>query len=173
MEKSDGRFYQPSCHQLFVSARVVGPSGKVFLFTSLDGLDPGGADVLALDPSGNGTLTKVADLPFETSWQLPAIKFAPDKILILDDKGGAWIMDMSGDVPTFQQTGSLGELRLWSNLVVLADGSVMASGGSDVDTQLVGVHNEVQIWNPETGVWTTGDDACDRAIVSFDDNPAA
>ena len=47
----------------------------------------------------------------------------------------------------------------WSNLVVLADGSVMASGGSDVDNELVGVHNEVQIWNPQTGVWTTGDEA--------------
>ena len=68
-------------------------------------------------------------------------------------------MDMSGDVPTFQQTGSLGEVRNWSNMVVLADGSVMASGGSDVDNQLVGVHNEVQIWNPQTGVWTAGDDA--------------
>ena len=25
--------------------------------------------------------------------------------------------------------------------------------------KLVGVHNEVQIWNPQTGVWTTGDEA--------------
>ena len=25
--------------------------------------------------------------------------------------------------------------------------------------ELVGVHNEVQIWNPQTGLWTTGDDA--------------
>ncbi|MGA7546679.1 MAG: galactose oxidase-like domain-containing protein, partial [Methyloceanibacter sp.] len=134
------------------------PNGKVFLFdaTSTAG-NP--ADVLVMDPSGNGTLTKVADLPFTTAFQLPAIKFAPDKVLILDDQGGAWVMDMSGDVPTFQQTGSLGEVRDWSNLVVLADGSVLVSGGSEVGNQLVGVHNEVQIWNPQTGVWATGNDA--------------
>ena len=68
-------------------------------------------------------------------------------------------MNIGGNVPTFQKTGSLGEVREWANLVVLADGSVMASGGSEVDNQLVGVHNEVQIWNPQTGVWTTDDSA--------------
>ena len=125
--------------------------GKVLLFT--------GAGVLALDPSGNGTLTKVADLPFTTVGEFPAVKFAPDKVLILDNQGGAWVMDMSGGVPTFQQTGSLGEVRNWSNAVVLADGSVMVSGGSDVSYEITGAHNEVQIWNPQTGVWTTGDEA--------------
>ena len=68
-------------------------------------------------------------------------------------------MDLSGPAPTFQQTGSLGEVRDWSNLVVLADGSVMVSGGSDVLNELVNVHNEVQIWNPATGVWVSGDSA--------------
>ena len=87
---------------------------------------------MVMDPSGNGTLTKVAELPFTTKPSLPAIKFAADKVLMLDDKGGAWVMDMSGDKPTFQQTGSLGEVRYWSNMVVLADGSVMVSGGSEV-----------------------------------------
>lgn len=127
------------------------PNGKVVLLNH--------TGLLALDPSGNGTLTKVADIPFKTNGDLPAIKFAADKVLILDDQGGAWVMDMSGDVPTFQQTGSLGEVRNWANLVVLADGSVMASGGSEVSFELVGVHNDVQIWNPQTGVWTTGDEA--------------
>jgi Ca2+-binding RTX toxin-like protein len=134
------------------------PNGKVFLF---DARSTAGnpADVMVMDPSGNGTLAKVGDLPFTTGWDFPAIKFAPDKVLILDNQGSAWVMDMSGDRPTFQQTGSLGEVRDWSNLVVLADGSVMVSGGSDVANQLVGAHNEVQIWNPQTGVWTTGNDA--------------
>ena len=85
-------------------------NGKVFVFDA-DSRQDNRADVMVMDPSGNGTLTKVADLPFTTTWQLPAIKFAPDKVLILDDQGGAWVMDMSGDVPTFQQTGSLGEVR--------------------------------------------------------------
>ena len=127
------------------------PNGKIALINH--------TGLLQLDPSGNGTLTKVADIPFTTNGDLPAIKFAEDKVLLLDTQGGAWVMDMSGDVPTFQQTGSLGEIRNWSNLVVLADGEVMVSGGSEVSYSLEGVHNEVQIWNPQTGLWTTGDEA--------------
>ena len=130
------------------------PNGKVFMFDA-----DSKAEVMVMDPSGNGTLTKFADLPFQASWQLPAAKFAPDKVLILDKQGGAWVMDMSGDKPTFQKTGSLGEVRNWSNMVVLADGSVMVSGGGANAKRLVGAHNEVQIWNPQTGVWALGDDA--------------
>ena len=88
------------------------PNGNVVLFDAVSTANDR-SDVMVMDPSGNGTLAKVADLPFTTNWQLPAVKFAPDKVLILDDRGGAWVMDMSGDVPTFQQTGSLGEVRQW------------------------------------------------------------
>lgn len=133
-------------------------SGNVVMIDSRSSSsDP--ADVVILDPSGKGTLTKVADLPFTTTWKVPAIKFAEDKVLMLDDTGGAWVMDMSGGKPTFQKTASLGEVRNWSNMVVLADGSVMVSGGSDSDNKLVGVDYAVQIWDPQTGAWTTGDDA--------------
>ena len=99
---------------------------------------------------------------------MPAIKFAQDKVLMLDDQGGAWVMDMSGNKPTFQQTGSLGEVRHWSNMVVLADGSVMVSGGSELIIKLVGVITRCEIWNPQTGVWTAGDAAAARPPVSFD-----
>ena len=134
------------------------PNGNVVLFNS-NSKASDRSDVMVMDPSGNGTLTKVADLPFTTRQQFPAVKYAPDKVLILDDQGGAWIMNIGGTVPTFQKTGSLGEVRYWSNMVVLADGSVMVSGGSEADNRLVGVHNEIQIWNPQTGVWTTGEEA--------------
>jgi hypothetical protein len=134
------------------------PNGNIVMFDATSTVK-NRADVMIMDPSGNGTQVKVADLPFTTSWQMPAVKYAADKVLMLDNRGGAWIMDMSGDKPTFTQTGSIGEVRMWSNLVVLADGSVMLSGGSGADNKLVGVHNEVEIWNPNTGVWTTGDDA--------------
>jgi hypothetical protein len=134
------------------------PNGNVILMDSSSSTKDR-ADVMVMDPSGNGTLKKVAELPFTTKAPLPAIKFAADKVLMLDDKGGAWVMDMSGDKPMFEKTGSLGNVRYWSNLVVLADGSIMVSGGSTEKNKLVGVHNEVQIWNPQTGEWTTGDEA--------------
>ena len=44
-------------------------------------------------------------------------------------------------------------------MVVLADGSVMVSGGSGVDNELTNVTNEVAIWTPSTGQWKIGSDA--------------
>ena len=119
-----------------------------------------------MDASGNGTVRVVGRTPFAQSDTLPAIMYDTDKVLTLDTRGDAWIMDMSGPVPTFQRTAALGELRHWSNMTLLADGSVMLSGGSAVDVsvarlanRLDGVTNEVAIWNPVTGEWTRDDDA--------------
>ncbi len=85
--------------------------------------------------------------------------FEQNKVLALADNGDAWIMDMSGDAPTFTKTASLNESRHWSNMTVLADGSVMVSGGSGVYNELTDVTNEVAIWHPDTGQWTIGADA--------------
>ena len=115
--------------------------------------------VLVMDPSGNGRIDEVGTLPFVTSQPNPAIMFEQNKVLVLADNGDAWVMDTSGDAPTFTRTNSLNETRLWSNMVVLADGSVMVSGGSGVDNALVGVTNETAIWNPQTGHWTIGAEA--------------
>src|SRR5262245_36362199 len=115
--------------------------------------------LLLMDPSGDGRVTVVGTLPVVTSSANPAIMFEQNKVLAVANNGDAWIMDMSGAVPTFTKTASLNESRLWSNMVVLADGSVMVSGGSGVDNQLIGVTNEVAIWNPSTGQWKIGADA--------------
>lgn len=117
------------------------------------------APVMRMDPSGDGSVEQVGKLPFATRWDNPAIQFEQNKVLILADNGDAWIMNMAGKVPTFTKTGSVGETRHWSNMVVLADGSVMLSGGSGVQNQLINVTNDVQIWNPATGQWTEGPDA--------------
>ncbi len=115
--------------------------------------------VMVMDPSGDGRIAVVGTLPFVASQPDPAIMFEQNKVLILADNGDAWVMDMSGDTPTFAQTASLHETRLWSNMTVLADGSVMVSGGSGVDNALTNVTNEVAIWNPQSGQWTIGADA--------------
>jgi len=115
--------------------------------------------LMLMDPSGDGRVTVVGTVPFVTSNANPAIMYDENKVLALANNGDAWIMDMSGNVPTFTKTASLNESRLWSNMVVLADGSVMVSGGSGVDNQLTDVTNEVAIWNPSTGQWKIGADA--------------
>ncbi|MBY0227426.1 MAG: DUF1929 domain-containing protein [Hyphomicrobium sp.] len=117
------------------------------------------ANVAVMDPSGNGSVQIVETTPFAQWDTLPSIMFNKDKVLTLDIQGNAWVMDMSGPVPTFQMTSGLGQLRHWSNMTLLADGSVMVSGGSAVDNALEGVTNNVAIWNPTTGQWSQAEDA--------------
>jgi hypothetical protein len=90
---------------------------------------------------------------------MPAIMFAPDKVLLIGSDDSAWIMDMSGPTPVFQRTDDVLGGRIWSNLVVLPDGRVMISGGSAVDNVLQGVDNTAEIWDPATGHWTIEADA--------------
>ncbi len=131
--------------------------GNVVMF----GTNAGGkaAEVFLLDPSGNGTLKSLGNLPFLVDNTMPAIMYEQDKVLLLGLDGSSWIMDISGDAPSFSQTADIGNDRKWSNLVVLADGSVMVSGGSRVDNELRGVANQVAIWDPRSGEWSLGDAA--------------
>jgi hypothetical protein len=69
--------------------------------------------------------------------------YAPGKILVTTKEGNAWIVDISAPTPIFVQTQSFNQVRLSSNLTLLADGTVMLSGGSGVNSQLVGVTNDV------------------------------
>jgi hypothetical protein len=126
-------------------------NGKIITFADNGGI----ANIYAIDPSGNGHVTLVGQTPTAISWDMPAIMYAPDKSLILGDNGTCWIMDISGPTPVFTQTAGLAADRQWSNLTVLADGRVMVSGGSAVYNELVGVDNNVEIWDPATGVWTS------------------
>ncbi len=53
-------------------------------------------------------------------------------------------------------TGSMNVGRRQHNLTILADGSVMASGGNSSGSDLVDLHTGVltpEIWNPDTGEW--------------------
>ena len=135
----------------------VSSNGLIYSFVT-NTVNPG-SKVMAIDPSGDGTLAEVGVTPFTNNYQLPAVMFEKDKILVIEGNGNAWIMDISGPVPTYQQTAAVGVHRFWSNLVVLADGSVMVSGGSAIENQLVGVNNQVRIWHPNTGQWTDGPEA--------------
>jgi hypothetical protein len=47
-------------------------------------------------------------------------------------------------------------VRQWVSATVLADGRVLATGGSALDNKLSGVNNAAEIWNPDTGKWTLG-----------------
>ena len=66
------------------------------------------------------------------------------------------IVDLNGLEPVVTPTADLDQLRIWSNVMVLADGKVLVNGGSAVDTQLTGVAYAAAIRDPVTGQWTLG-----------------
>jgi hypothetical protein len=116
-----------------------------------------GKGVYKLDPTGDGDVQQIGSLPFLAKPSTPAIMFAPDKVLALATGGGLWQIDFSGASPQFASVGSVGQARYQSSMTVLADGSVMISGGSAVNNKLSGIAKKVAIWDPDTHQVTFGD----------------
>ncbi len=83
-----------------------------------------------------------------------AAMFRPGRILQM--VGAAAVIDINGATPTFTPTQSLSSQRTYVNATILADGQVLATGGSGATNQLVGVNNTAEIWNPQTGQWLRG-----------------
>ncbi len=133
--------------------------GRVIVLGSADNA----GKALIMDPSGDGRILGTYNTPFVEDRTVPSIMFDEDKTLSLAKDGSVWISDFSGGGLKFTRTADAGGNRLWSNMTLLADGSVMLSGGSAVDTSgeyaLRGVNNVVKIWHPETGHWTVASEA--------------
>ena len=125
------------------------------IWTSSDGTGL----VYSINTEGSGSVEQVGAMPTAISWDKPAIMFAPDKVLLVGNDGSAWVMDLSGEAPTYERTEDVGANRIWANLTVLPDGRVMISGGSGVYNELVDVATTVKIWDPDTGLWSVEADA--------------
>lgn len=139
-------------------------NGTIFGYSTMaEGNNAG--TLFSMSVSGGGSITNLGHTPFESENYDPAAMYAPDKIVTIDKNGQAWIMDISGATPTFTKTGSLGENRAWSNLTVLADGTVLLTGGSVGENNVATETNNAAIWNPATGQWTS--DTTAAAIGRF------
>ncbi len=69
-------------------------------------------------------------------------------------------IDLNGASPAVSTTGQMATGRRQHNLTVLADGSVLATGGNSSGAALVDLNNGVytaELWNPSTGTWRTLD----------------
>ncbi len=67
-------------------------------------------------------------------------------------------INLNGASPQVETTGSMATGRRQHNLTVLADGTVLATGGNSSGAGLVDVNNGVytaELWNPATGTWRT------------------
>jgi hypothetical protein len=68
------------------------------------------------------------------------------------------VINLNGGTPTVTPTGSMAFGRRQNNLTVLADGTVLATGGNSSGAGLVDMNAGVyaaELWNPATGQWTT------------------
>jgi galactose oxidase-like protein len=129
----------------------VAPDGRVFGFDNLGHMyyvATGGLGSVA----GAGTLSSTY-----TALTASAVMYQPGKILQFGGKwNGALIIDLNAMKPSWHVTGQLSTARQWVNGTVLADGRVLATGGSAVANTLTGVNNAAEIWNPATGTWVVG-----------------
>jgi Domain of unknown function (DUF1929) len=68
------------------------------------------------------------------------------------------VINLNGATPQVSQTASMANGRRQHNLTVLADGTVLATGGNSSGAELIDMNNGVyaaELWNPATGTWTT------------------
>ena len=127
----------------------IAPDGRVF------GFDVAGK-MYYVDPAGVGSLTAAGTLPDSTSNASSAAMFRPGRILKLGATSGAYVIDINGPTPIVTSTQPMSSVRHWLSATVLADGRVLATGGSAVKNTLTGVNNTAEIWDPATGLWTQG-----------------
>ena len=129
----------------------VAPDGRVF------GYDNRGS-MYYVATRGLGSVTGAGTLPATyTSTTASAVMYRPGKILQFGGKwNGALVIDLTSMTPNWQVTGNMSSIRQWVNGTVLADGRVLATGGSAVTNTLTGVNNAAEIWDPATGTWVVG-----------------
>ncbi|MCA0405850.1 MAG: DUF1929 domain-containing protein [Proteobacteria bacterium] len=133
----------------------VNGAGDIVYFATGSG-NNGSHDLMLLDPSGNGSVTKIATLPFEAAWDSPAIMYKAGKVLISAANKDLWTMDISGTTPVFTKTTALSQERNWADMTVLADGKVLINGGTSIGNAEAGADKRAAIWDPDSGAITYG-----------------
>ncbi|TDC47939.1 DUF1929 domain-containing protein [Jiangella ureilytica] len=139
-----------------------------------------GTQLYELDPSGTGTLTLRGRLPENIANQgelgnpvgatSTAVMYRPGKILQV---GGGWwgngggpagaragfTVDLMTDggtaEPVIEATEPMRYPRHWANSTVLPTGEVLVTGGGNQNNGGQGIATVPEIWNPDTGEWTS------------------
>ncbi len=127
----------------------VNPQGKLFI------LAHNGA-MYRLDTSGTGTLARYTTKTAQSGYTLPSVMFAPGRILSVRKDRVAVVVNINGaGEPVVSPAGLLAKDRRHGNATVLADGRVWVNGGSSTGNNLSGMALDSELWNPNTGKWTT------------------
>ena len=129
----------------------VAPDGRVF------GYDSAGR-MYYINTAGTGTVTTAGQFASATAGNdASAAMFAPGRILQYGGNSNqAIVIDINGGTPSISSTSAMLRQRRLSVATLLADGKVVATGGSAVWNQMTNVSYEAEIWNPQTGTWSVG-----------------
>ena len=132
----------------------VAPDGRVFY---------AGPDqtLRKLDPTGGGSWQSFSQRDgINRSYGSHAV-FDIGKTLVAgggSSSNSALVIDTNGATPQVSPTSPMAFGRRQHNLTLLADGSVLATGGNSTGASLIdmngGVYN-AERWDPATGLWTT------------------
>jgi YVTN family beta-propeller protein len=128
----------------------IAPDGRVF------GYDSNGK-MYYISTAGNGSVSNAGQFSGPTGSDSSTAMFRPGRILQFGgNSNGAVVIDITGGAPVVTTTGSMSSQRRLVNATILADGKVLATGGSSVWNELTNVNNSAEIWDPATGSWTVG-----------------
>ncbi len=128
----------------------IATDGRVF------GFDSNGR-MYYVNTSGSGSVSLGATFVGPTGSDSSAAMYRPGKILQFGGNSNtARVIDITGTTPVVTNTNSLSSQRRLVTATVLADGRVLATGGSTVWNEMTGVNYNAEIWNPTTGQWLVG-----------------
>lgn len=130
----------------------VAPDGRVF-YSGPDN------QMLALSTADSGAWQSLGAGDGDRDYGSHAV-YDIGKILVAGggpSRRDASVIDINGTTPVRTATGSMGTGRRQHNVTILADGSVLATGGNSSGAGLVDLQAGVyaaERWNPTTGTWT-------------------
>ncbi len=129
----------------------IAPDGRVF------GYDSAGR-MYYVNAGGTGSIAMAGQ--FGSAYRgndASAAMFRPGRILQFGGaSNGAIVIDITGGSPVVTPTQSMASQRRLATATILADGQVLATGGSSVWNEMTNVAYAAEIWNPQTGQWTPG-----------------
>ena len=134
----------------------VAPDGRVFTISD--------TAMFYIDPTGDGSIEMAADYLGENgTYANTAVMYRPGRILLvggapslsLPATTDATLIDLRSGAPVVAKTNSMSEARHWATATVLPDGDVLVTGGSGAENQLVDVAYSAELWDPDTGQWST------------------